>query len=200
MKRNILVLGLALTAAAATPLLAQSNGGKAGRAGSSNGVYDRNGDGRIDSRDQVNQGCQWWDVNCSGTNRTSGTINNDGQWHQVGRDQSGNILYQRRRTDGYGNVVVETARRDTWGRMVLIDSRVVSTNSQRNNGQVYGRGSRNTNGVYQNGNGRRGDNDGDNDDNGGYNNNSGRGRYDVGKGNGKGHAYGHYKNKNKNRD
>ena len=185
MKRNTFILALAVVAASAAPLAAQSNGGKAGR-NTNTGVYDRNGDGRIDSRDQVNQGCNWWDINCTG-NRAGTTVSNDGQWHQIGRDQSGNILYQRRRNDGYGNTVVETARRDSWGRMVLIDSRVLNNNGRQTNGQIYGRGNQNSNGVYGNG-------DGDNDDNGNG------GRYDVGKGHGQGHAYGHYKNKNKNKN
>src|SRR5438045_9796323 len=100
MKRMSLLLGIAAFAAISAPLAAQGNGGKYGRAGN-NGVYDTNGDGRIDSRDQqVNNGCSWWEVNCTNT-RTNGRIStnrsggNDSGWYRIGRDRNGNVINER---------------------------------------------------------------------------------------------------------
>jgi hypothetical protein len=145
-------------------------GGKYGRNGGvNNGVYDRNGDGVIDSRDRVGTtGCAWYDVNCrlSGSGSTSG-------WSQIGQDRYGNTIYERRRTDRNGNVIVETARRDSNGRLVIINTRRVSSNDTRG---VYDTQ------VYD------GNRSGDNDD---------QGRYDAGKGKGHGNGNGKYKNKNR---
>lgn len=194
-------LALTLTAftAISAPLSAQS-GGKAGR---NNGVYDRNGDGVIDSRDQNGAGCRWYDVNCTIGNRTNGgTI--DGSWQVIGRDNNGNTIYERRQVDRNGNVVVERARRDSYGRLVVIDRQVVNRNVRNNT--VYGaNGERckykeNKNGYstqckYDRVKGNRGrdnrvrENDGDEDDryeNRGIVNNSSGPWYDSGAGNGKG--------------
>ena len=101
-----------------------------GRIDSRDDVYDRNGDGRIDSRDRTN--CAWWDLNCTNNTRT-GT---NGSWQVAGRDSNGQTIYVRRRVDSNGNVIIERARRNSLGQMVVIDR------------QVQGRGSRSSGGKY----------------------------------------------------
>jgi hypothetical protein len=193
----MLALSLATIAAVSAPLSAQGSNGK----NRSGGVYDRNGDGVIDSRDQVGTNCRWYDVNCNITNGRTGSTTADGSWQVVGRDQNGSTIYQRRRVDGNGNVIVDRARRDSYGRFIIIGSQVVNQNSRRNN-VVYGANGENCN-YKQNKNGystkckynkvkgNRQDNDGDQNDrynsSGTYNNRSGP-SYDVGAGNGKGNG------------
>ena len=113
------------------------NGGKYGRNGNvygnNNGVYDRNGDGVIDRRDQVVTDCHWYDLNCTSTSAAS-----EG-WVVVGRDRSGNTVYERRRTTRNGDVVVQRARRDSNGRFVIISKNSINGNQSRviqRNGQV----------------------------------------------------------------
>ncbi|HEY8165938.1 MAG TPA: hypothetical protein VIF83_10345 [Gemmatimonadaceae bacterium] len=169
-------------------------------------IYDRNGDGRIDSRDR---GCAWYDINC--TNTRDGDIydrNGDGRidsrdrnnsgcawydpncvgnrsdrvgsWQVAGRDSYGRTIYVRRRVDSNGNVIIERARRNSLGQMVVIDR------------QVQSRGSRNGGGKYDRVlNGRRND-DYDDDDrwdrrdrdddryyDGSYGKSQGHGKYKV---------------------
>lgn len=90
-------------------------------------IYDRNGDGVIDNRD-VNgsgTGCTWWNPNCN-TSTNGGAVNS--QWHRVGQDRYGNVLYERRNSDANGNVIVETARRDANGNMVIVNRNSVNSN------------------------------------------------------------------------
>ncbi len=123
-----------------------SNGGKYGRR---DGVYDRNGDGVIDSRDRNGTtGCRWYDVNC--TNNSAST----GGWQRVGQDRNGNAIYERRAVDRNGNTVVERARRDSNGRFVIIGTRRADRNS--NHGRYDTR--------INNRGGDDGDNDRDDDD------------------------------------
>ncbi len=129
----IIALSLATVAAVSAPLSAQGSNGK----NRNGGVYDRNGDGVIDSRDQVGTNCRWYDVNCNITNSRTGSTTADGSWQVVGRDRNGDTIYQRRRVDGNGNVIVERARRDSYGRFIIIDSQMANRNGRRNNG-VYG--------------------------------------------------------------
>jgi hypothetical protein len=148
------------------------NGGKYGRNGNNNGVYgnngvyDRNGDGVIDSRDQVGTNCHWYDINC-----TSTAASNEG-WTPIGRDRNGNAIYERRRTDRNGNLMVQRARRDSNGRFVIISR------------DTQGRNSR---GVIQNPNDRRDEDNNGVDDR--YENQTNirnnQVLYDAGKGNGK---------------
>lgn len=106
------------------------NGGKYGR---NSGVYDRNGDGVIDSRERGGTtDCRWYDVNCRTT-----SSNSSGGWHQVGRDRNGNVIYERRVADRNGNAVIQTARRNSNGRFVIVDSRRVS--NRRNDGRFDAR-------------------------------------------------------------
>jgi hypothetical protein len=74
------------------------------------------------------------------------TVN--GSWATVGRDGSGNQIYERRIRDSYGNIVVQRARRDRNGNMSIISNTTVNSNT--NNGG-YNNGGRN-NGSYNNGN------------------------------------------------
>ena len=157
MKKMSLLLGIAAFAAISAPLAAQGTGGKYGRAG--NGVYDTNGDGRIDSRDQVNNGCSWWEVNCTNT-RTNGRIgtnrsSNDSGWYRIGADRAGNAIYERDTYDRNGRETIEIARQDRNGHLKVIDKQKVDN---RNNGRIYNNGQ-----IYDNrGRGKhRGDNDQD---------------------------------------
>jgi hypothetical protein len=69
------------------------------------------------------------------------TVN--GSWAIVGRDGSGNQIYERRIRDSYGNIVVQRARRDRNGNMSIISNTTVNSNT--NNGGY-------NNGSYNNGN------------------------------------------------
>jgi hypothetical protein len=69
------------------------------------------------------------------------TVN--GSWAIVGRDGSGNQIYERRTRDSYGNIVVQRARRDRNGNMTIISNTTVNSNT--NNGGY-------NNGGYNNGN------------------------------------------------
>jgi hypothetical protein len=55
------------------------------------------------------------------------TVN--GSWTLVGRDGSGNQIYERRTRDNYGNIVVQRARRDVNGNMSIISSNTVNSNN-----------------------------------------------------------------------
>jgi hypothetical protein len=196
----MLVLSLATVAAVSAPLSAQASHGKNRN---SSGVYDRNGDGVIDSRDQVGTNCVWYDVNCRISNSRNGGTTSDGSWQVVGRDRNGNTIYQRQRTDGNGNVIVDTARQDSNGRLIITNSQVVNQNSRRNN-TVYGQNGENckykqnkngysTNCKYDKVKANKGKQDNDGDENGRYNNggtynnNTSGPWYDVGaNGNGNG--------------
>jgi hypothetical protein len=141
MKRMSLLLGIAAFAAISAPLAAQGSGGKYGRA--ADGVYDRNGDGRIDSRDQVNNGCSWWEVNCTNT-RTNGRIEtnrgrndgrNDSGWYRIGTDRAGNAIYERDTYERNGRETIELARQDRNGHLKVIDKQHVD--NRQNNRQIY---------------------------------------------------------------
>ena len=158
MKRFSLIVGIAAFAAIAAPLSAQSDG-KYGRAGDvydrnnrnnrNDRVYDRNGDGRIDSRDRVNSNCSWWEVNCTnGSSRTNGRVirgqNNTG-WYQIGSDRYGNVIYERSTFDKKGRETIEIARRDRNGRMKIIDKRKVDNDQydDRYDRRIYDQSGRN---------------------------------------------------------
>jgi hypothetical protein len=61
----------------------------------------------------------------------------DGSWQVVGRDGSGNTIYERRTQDRNGNIVVQRARRDSNGNMSIISSNTVGNNSNRGNNCAY---------------------------------------------------------------
>lgn len=137
MKRISVILSIAVFAAMAAPLSAQ-DGGKYGRNDSR--IHDRNGDGRIDSRDQVGRNCTWYDVNCRDVNTTrNGRVNNSTGWQLIGRDLDGNAIYERRTVERNGKMTIETARRTPDGRMRIIDKRKVKNgyDSRIYNGRIY---------------------------------------------------------------
>jgi hypothetical protein len=157
MKRISVILSIAAFAALAAPLSAQ-DGGKYGRKGRDDSrIYDRNGDGRIDSRDRVGSNCSWWDVNCNGVNTTrNGRVDNrrvDNRstgWQLVGRDLDGNAIYERRTVDKHGKkMTIETARRMPEGRMKIIDKRKVNDryDSRISNGRIYDDRDRDNDGI-----------------------------------------------------
>jgi len=166
MKRISLILGIAAFAAIAAPLSAQ-DGGKYGKNDSR--IYDRNGDGRIDNRDQAGSNCSWWDVNCNDVNTTrngrvnngrvnNGRVNNTSTgWQLIGRDLDGNAIYERRTVDRHGRkMTIETARRTSDGRMRIIDKRKVDNRyDNRYDRRVF---DQNRNGIddrYERNRGRR---------------------------------------------
>jgi len=57
---------------------------------------------------------------------TNASINVDGSWRVVGRDGSGNTIYERRTQDRNGNILVQRAVRDSRGNMSIISSNTVS--------------------------------------------------------------------------
>jgi len=59
------------------------------------------------------------------------TVN--GSWTLVGRDGSGNQIYERRVQDRNGNIVVQRARRDVNGNMSIISSNTVNVGNNGNN-------------------------------------------------------------------
>lgn len=66
----------------------------------------------------------------------SGGIN--GSWQVVGRDGSGNTIYERRTQDRNGNIVVQRARRDAYGNTSIISTNTVGGNtSNRGNNCAY---------------------------------------------------------------
>ena len=60
-----------------------------------------------------------------------------GSWTIVGRDGSGNQIYERRVRDSYGNIVVQRARRDRNGNMTIVSSTAVNSNNGGYNNGGY---------------------------------------------------------------
>jgi len=71
---------------------------------------------------------------------SSASVNVDGSWRMVGRDGSGNTIYERRTQDRNGNIVVQRARRDARGNMSIISTNTIGNVNNTNN--------RNTNCSY----------------------------------------------------
>jgi hypothetical protein len=71
---------------------------------------------------------------------SSASANVDGSWRMVGRDGSGNTIYERRTQDRNGNIVVQRARRDSRGNMSIISTNTIGNINNTNN--------RNTNCSY----------------------------------------------------
>ena len=63
-----------------------------------------------------------------------------GSWTIVGRDGSGNQIYERRIRDSYGNIVVQRARRERNGNMTVISNTAVNTNNGAYNNGAYNNG------------------------------------------------------------
>ena len=76
----------------------------------------------------------------------------DGSWQVVGRDGSGNTIYERRTQDRNGNIVVQRARRDAYGNMSIISTNNVGNTNVRGSvdgsWQVVGRDG-NGNTIYE---------------------------------------------------
>jgi hypothetical protein len=71
---------------------------------------------------------------------SSASVNVDGSWRMVGRDGSGNTIYERRTQDRNGNIIVQRARRDSRGNMSIISTNTIGNVNNSNN--------RNTNCSY----------------------------------------------------
>ena len=65
---------------------------------------------------------------------TNASINVDGSWRVVGRDGSGNTIYERRTQDRNGNILVQRAVRDSRGNMSVISSNTISNSGYGNSG------------------------------------------------------------------
>jgi hypothetical protein len=95
------------------------------------------------------------------TSRNSGV---NGSWQAIGRDNSGNTIYERRTYDSNGNIVVQRAVRDGSGNFRVISTNTVQNGNSRdcqysNNGSsvgdvIFGR-SGNVNNDCQNSRGQR---------------------------------------------
>lgn len=68
---------------------------------------------------------------------TNTSINVDGSWRMVGRDGSGNTVYERRTQDRNGNILVQRAVRDSRGNMSIISSNTVYNSNSRNSDCSY---------------------------------------------------------------
>jgi hypothetical protein len=63
----------------------------------------------------------------------------NGSWQVVGRDGSGNTVYERSTRDRNGNIVVQRARRDRNGNMAVISTRTVRNDDRRSRNCDYNR-------------------------------------------------------------
>jgi hypothetical protein len=68
---------------------------------------------------------------------TNTSINVDGSWRVVGRDGSGNTIYERRTQDRNGNILVQRAVRDNRGNMSIISSNTIGNTNNRNSNCSY---------------------------------------------------------------
>jgi len=68
---------------------------------------------------------------------TNTSISVDGQWRVVGRDGSGNTIYERRTQDRNGNILVQRAVRDSRGNMSIISSNSIGNVNNRNSNCAY---------------------------------------------------------------
>ncbi len=71
------------------------------------------------------------------TPATNTNVGINGSWRVVGRDGSGNTIYERRTQDRNGNIVVQRARRDSYGNMSIISTNTIGNNSNRGNNCAY---------------------------------------------------------------
>ncbi|MGZ3331694.1 MAG: hypothetical protein ACXU9O_03700 [Gemmatimonadaceae bacterium] len=121
-----------------------------GRDGNGNTIYERrtqDRNGNIFVQRAVRDSRGNMSIISSNTVSTTGygaTV--DGSWRVVGRDGSGNTIYERRVTDRNGNIVVQRARRDANGNMSIISSNTVGNvnNGNVNNGNCSYNQSTNT--------------------------------------------------------
>lgn len=112
-----------------------------GRDGSGNTIYerrtqDRNGNILVQRAVRDSRG----NMSIISSNTVSNTgygTSVDGSWRVVGRDGSGNTIYERRVTDRNGNIVVQRARRDVNGNMSIISSNTIGNVNSRNSNCAY---------------------------------------------------------------
>ena len=111
-----------------------------GRDGSGNTIYerrtqDRNGNILVQRAVRDSRGnMSIISSNTIGNNGGYGVGTSvDGSWRVLGRDGSGNTIYERRVTDRNGNIVVQRARRDVNGNMSIISSNTVGNNGNNSN-------------------------------------------------------------------
>jgi hypothetical protein len=71
------------------------------------------------------------------TPATNTSVGINGSWQVVGRDGSGNTIYERRTQDRNGNIVVQRARRDSRGNMSIISTNTIGNTSNRSNNCAY---------------------------------------------------------------
>jgi hypothetical protein len=62
----------------------------------------------------------------------STSVGVDGSWRVVGRDGSGNTIYERRTRDANGNIRIQRAVRDSNGNFRIVSTRTVQDNDNRN--------------------------------------------------------------------
>ena len=124
-----------------------------GRDGNGNTIYerrtqDRNGNILVQRAMRDNRGNMSIISSNTVTNNSGYGVGTsvDGSWRVVGRDGSGNTIYERRVTDRNGNIVVQRARRDVNGNMSIISSNTVGNvnNGNVNNGNCSYNQSTNT--------------------------------------------------------
>jgi hypothetical protein len=72
-------------------------------------------------------------------NPAAGDVRVNGSWQVVGRDGSGNTVYERSTQDRNGNIVVQRARRDRNGNMSVISTRTVRTDNRNSRNCDYNR-------------------------------------------------------------
>ncbi len=65
--------------------------------------------------------------------------NVSGSWRVVGRDGSGNSVYERSTRDRNGNIVIQRARRNSNGSMTVISTRTVGNDNRNRNNCDYNR-------------------------------------------------------------
>jgi hypothetical protein len=112
-----------------------------GRDGSGNTIYerrtqDRNGNIVVQrARRDSNGNMSIISTNTVGNTNVRGNV--DASWQVVGRDGSGNTIYERRTTDRNGNIIVQRARRDSYGNMQIISTNTIGNNSNRGNNCAY---------------------------------------------------------------
>ena len=166
MKKITFALGLVAAAAFAAPMEAQSRSDGPWWDPANTGARTDTRDGRVNNDGRVNSDGRIYDERRA-----------DGRWHTIGRDRSGNVIYQRTRRDSNGNLIRETARRDRLGRYQVLDRRVIQSASRRND-------------RYDDRNGR--DRNDRWDQNDGHDNGKHNGQYkNKGKSNGKSKGRGH---------
>ena len=108
-----------------------------GRDGNGNTIYERrirDGNGNIVvQRARRNSNGSMSVISSRVESNVNTGIGIDGSWRVVGRDGSGNTIYERRTRDRNGDILIQRARRDSNGNMRIISTNRVASNDNRNN-------------------------------------------------------------------